>query len=69
MNGLSGLNEGTISWRALTGQSVVNVNVAKPQSLTQAVEKRSDLDQSHRPDDEADLSSADRMEMQEQKTA
>lgn len=63
---ISGANVGSITWKALTGQSVVNVSVARPQDLT-ASAKRGELDRSHLPEDEADLSDADRLAIQEQK--
>lgn len=63
---ISGANVGSITWNALTGQSVVNVSASKPEALT-AASKRSELDQSHLPDDKAELSDADRMAIQEEK--
>lgn len=60
------MNVGSIAWKTLTGQSVVNVSVAKPQDLMQ-VARRNDLDMSHMPDDATSLSDADRMALEEQK--
>lgn len=52
---------GSIAWKSLTGQRVIQAEVATPESLS----GRFDLDQSHMPKDEADLSAADRMEREE----
>lgn len=46
---------GSITWKALTGQSVVNVEVAK----------KDPLDHSHMPTDTADMTDADKMAAQE----
>lgn len=63
---ISGANVGSIAWKTLTGQSVVNVSATKPEDLT-AASKRGELDMSHLPDDKAQLSDADRLAIQEQK--
>ena len=59
---VSGASVGSITWKALTGQSVVNVSAKNPDEL-----KRSEFDTSHMPTDMADLSDADRLALQEEK--
>jgi len=49
---------GSITWKALTGQSVVNVEVAK----------KDPLDHSHMPTDQADMTDADKMAAEEKKS-
>lgn len=69
ISAISGSHVGNLTWRAITGQSVVNVDPPKPQDLMTAAKTkpRSDLDQSHMPDDEADMTDADRLVLEEQK--
>lgn len=51
----------SIAWKSLSGQRVIQAEVATPQSLS----GQADLDMSHLPTDKADLSAADRMALEE----